>query len=248
MALKKSLEKKGSKKLKKNSQMRTATMICLKSLEKTETKTVLAKATCMIDKASPRTKKMPTKKEIWKMQIWSRKIRRGKIISSVSLNKSSMKPSQESKMLTWKKDSVKTKRDLLMKKTFSQDSLLNPIQLNASPKQENLKIYTIKVHLSKKEWLKKDKLLRLRTSSRGISDKNLQTMFQRVISTPTEKTLRLKRPKRLSQQKNSLKTRHKKQGTKKDKLKKSTKLNHTTKGHNLKMLKKFLPTTERKKQ
>lgn len=100
MALKKSLEKKGSKKLKKNRQMLTTTMICLKSLEKTETKTVLVKATCMIDKASPKTKKMATNKEIWRMQTWSRKIRRDQIISLASLSKSSMKSSQESKMQT----------------------------------------------------------------------------------------------------------------------------------------------------
>lgn len=99
MASKKPLEKKGLKELKKNSQMLT-TMICLKSLEKTEAKTVLVKATCTINKASLRTKKMLTEKEIWRMQTWSRKIKRGKIISLASLKKSSMRSNQESKTQT----------------------------------------------------------------------------------------------------------------------------------------------------
>lgn len=63
LVLKKLLEMKESKKLKKNSQMLVVIMICLKSLEKTESKTVLVKVTCMIDKADLNIKKMPTKKE-----------------------------------------------------------------------------------------------------------------------------------------------------------------------------------------
>ena len=94
MVSKKPLEKIESKKLKKNSQMLT-TMICLRSLEKTEIKTVLVKATCMIDKESSKTKKMLARKETWKTQIWLRRIKKGKIISLESLKKSSTKSSQE---------------------------------------------------------------------------------------------------------------------------------------------------------